>query len=59
MRFIIPLKKRCYFASILFGKGVLKKNAPTVLQGACERCEQHKKPAKDSLFDGIIIQNDK
>ena len=45
--------KRCYFASILFGKSVSKKNASSVLQGACERCKRHRKPAKCPLFDCI------
>ena len=32
---------------------VFLKNASSVLQGACKRCKQHRKPAKCPLFDCI------
>ena len=31
----------------------LKKNASSVLQGACEQCKQHRKPGKCPLVDCI------
>ena len=39
------LQKGVTFDSILSGKIVSKKNASSVLQGAWERCKQHRKPA--------------
>ena len=39
--------KKVLFRFNFIWKGCFKKNASSVLQGACERCKQHKRPAKD------------